>query len=162
MNDEARRLILRTIDKWEGGLVDDPDDSGGLTKYGVSHRWNPEIDIRTLTKDGAVDVLYLRYEKLNLDWINNVCLRWKVFDISVNTAPWRAAKYLQAIVGTKIDGWIGPVTLGAVNAREPRDVMYELIEKQARYYARIATVKGQGKFILGWIRRAFDKGEDLF
>ena len=37
----------------EGGLVDDPTDPGGLTKFGISQRAYPKLNIRDLTADTA-------------------------------------------------------------------------------------------------------------
>ncbi len=42
----------------EGGsrVTDDPDDRGGLTRYGISQRSYPDLDIRNLTEDQAKEV----------------------------------------------------------------------------------------------------------
>ena len=48
----------RLIDS-EGGLTDNPKDPGGLTKFGISQRSYPDIDIRNLTLDQA-KAIYLR------------------------------------------------------------------------------------------------------
>ena len=37
----------------EGGYVNDPDDPGGETKYGISKKAYPKIDIKNLTKEEA-------------------------------------------------------------------------------------------------------------
>ncbi len=37
----------------EGGLSEDPNDKGGLTKYGISQRSYPKLDIRNLTRQQA-------------------------------------------------------------------------------------------------------------
>ncbi len=38
---------------WKGGLVNDPNDPGGETKYGISKRAYPELDIANLTLEQA-------------------------------------------------------------------------------------------------------------
>ena len=40
----------------EGGLVDDPADTGKVTKYGISQRQYPELDIARLSRDQAVEI----------------------------------------------------------------------------------------------------------
>ena len=45
--DKAFELVIGH----EGGLVDHPADPGGLTKYGISKRAYPNLDIRNLTLD---------------------------------------------------------------------------------------------------------------
>ena len=46
----------RAIDKtlaWEGGYVNDPKDPGGETKYGISKRAHPDVDIKNLSREKA-------------------------------------------------------------------------------------------------------------
>jgi len=45
----------------EGGYVNDPNDPGGETKWGISKRWNPDLDIANLTRDDAIKVYWERY-----------------------------------------------------------------------------------------------------
>ena len=54
-------LIEQWILKVEGGLVDNPDDPGGLTKYGISQRAFPHLDIKNLTIQQACDIYYNNY-----------------------------------------------------------------------------------------------------
>ncbi len=45
----------------EGGYTNDPKDPGGETKYGISKRWNPDVDIKNLTVDQAKAIYLKRY-----------------------------------------------------------------------------------------------------
>lgn len=45
----------------EGGYVNDPKDPGGETKYGLSKRANPDLDIKNLTIGMAQDRYRTRY-----------------------------------------------------------------------------------------------------
>ena len=68
----------------EGGYVDDPNDPGGATKYGISQRAYPDLQISTLTLDQA-KAIYLRdyWTPLALDttpWGVSLML----FDCAVN------------------------------------------------------------------------------
>ena len=62
--DVAMKFIL----KWEGGYVNDKDDPGGETKYGISKRAYPNVDIKNLTIEDA-KALYKRdyWDKAGLD-----------------------------------------------------------------------------------------------
>ncbi len=52
----------------EGGYVNDPVDPGGETKYGISKRANPEVDIKNLTLDGAIAIYKRKYwDRYQLD-----------------------------------------------------------------------------------------------
>ena len=50
--DKALKFVL----KWEGGYSNDPNDPGGETKYGISKRSYPELDISKLTLEQAKDI----------------------------------------------------------------------------------------------------------
>jgi len=103
----ANRAIKR-IDKWldaifeaEGGYVNDPDDLGGETKYGISKRAFPQLDIKNLTKDEAIEI-YIRdyWHKLNCDELE-YGLDIAVFDVAVNMGTGRAEQFLEQIKDTK-------------------------------------------------------------
>lgn len=46
---------------WEGGYVNNPADPGGETKYGISKRAYPKLDIANLTLEQARDIYYRDY-----------------------------------------------------------------------------------------------------
>jgi len=105
--DRAIDLILAE----EGGYVIDPLDPGGETKYGISKRAYPEINIGSLTLDQA-KTIYMRdyWEPCKCD-----SLPWPlslfVFDAAVNQGTDAAIKMLQHTLQTNQDGIIGSVTL---------------------------------------------------
>lgn len=45
----------------EGGYVNDPNDPGGETKFGISKRAHPTVDIANLTRDGAIEIYWTEY-----------------------------------------------------------------------------------------------------
>ena len=79
----------------EGGLSDDPDDPGGLTKYGISQRAYPQLDIENLTVYDAKEIYYQDY------WLKSGCdklvppLDLIVFDTSVHCGVSRARGFLE-------------------------------------------------------------------
>lgn len=67
-------LFLGTGVEWTDGheLVDDPRDPGRLTKYGISQRAHPKVDIRNLTLEQAKEIYYSEYwNKLGCDYIES-------------------------------------------------------------------------------------------
>ena len=60
MDPETEKIIADLIVR-EGGLVSDPDDRGGMTKFGISQRAHPELDIPNLTKEEAKQVYFEDY-----------------------------------------------------------------------------------------------------
>ena len=142
---------IRHILKFEGGYVNDPDDLGGETNYGIAKRFYPDIDIKNLKVNDAIKIYYMDY------WIPAKCndlplfLQLIHFDTAVNTGIKRAAKILQKSIGTvEVDGIIGAKTIQASSTISLADYSVE----RCLYYAKIVRHrKKQSKFIVGWIAR---------
>lgn len=105
----------------EKGLVDDPADPGGLTKYGISQRSYPTLDIRNLTQADAQG-LYWRdfFVPAGCDTMP-VELAYVVFDSAVNNGLGAAGEmlqeslnYLGASPQLTVDGGVGDSTRGAI------------------------------------------------
>ncbi len=154
--------IERTL-KWEGGWVNDENDPGGETNFGISKRQYPELDIKNLRREQAIEIYKRDYwDALGIDEIQYMRVRWKVFDIGVNMGVSAASRLLQKAVDVSPAGFIGPLTTRAVNALKEDDVMFRLVREQSMRYAGIVDAKPRmAKFIKGWIKRAFDTAEDL-
>lgn len=160
MKDFFDEIIKKTL-QYEGGYSNDSDDAGGETKYGISQRQYPNVDISNLTLQDALKIYKEDYyDRHNLSRINSKKIQWKVFDINVNAG--RGVKFLQRAVGVKEDGIIGDVTAKAVNEKNEVQVLMSLREIQENFYKEIVRRKpSQKKFLKGWLRRAFDIGEGL-
>ena len=52
---------VKEVLKIEGGYVNNPNDRGGETKYGISKRAYPNVDIKNLTLDKAKQIYYNDY-----------------------------------------------------------------------------------------------------
>ena len=75
-------MSIETILKHEGGYVNDPDDPGGETNFGISKRQYLKIDIASLTIEQA-KMLY-RQDYWKYDEIISQPVATKVFDMAVN------------------------------------------------------------------------------
>jgi lysozyme family protein len=157
--------ITYTIDKWEGDYSNDPDDPGGATRWGIAKKFHPSVDVKNLSKEGAVAIYKERYwDALSLDSITSQHIRWKVFDMAVNLGVDRAARFLQVAVGVTVDGKVGPVTISRTNTYTSSGVgeakvMDKLIELQMKHYiAKVKETPKKIKYIDGWANRAFDRG----
>ena len=53
--------IIEQVLEHEGGYVNDPDDPGGETKFGIAKKFNPDVDIKNLTKEGAKEIYRQKY-----------------------------------------------------------------------------------------------------
>ena len=151
--------IIEKVLEHEGGYVNDPDDAGGETKYGIAKRWYPDVDIKNLTKEHAKKIYHKDY------WIKGKCdkvppqLKHIYFDMCVNFGRGGAVKVLQEAANSKnknkidVDGGIGPATLKAIqNISLDRVRAYRVLR-----FANIVIQKPkQEKFWLGWFRRALE------
>lgn len=135
----------------EGGatVTDDPKDPGGLTKYGISKRSHPGLDIANLTEAEASAIYRAEYwDKCRCGELPNA-IACVVFDSAVNQGVGMAARILQEALGLKEDGIIGSGTLQA--ATEAGDGL--LAELVARRMLAYGSVPQFTRFGLGWSRR---------
>lgn len=109
----------------EGGYSNVATDSGGPTKYGVTHRTLaahrgvPSVtaaQVKALTLDEAEDIYRKGYWTQSGGDLLPAGLDYAAFDFGVNSGPARAVKTLQRVVGVAEDGNAGPQTLAAVEA----------------------------------------------
>ena len=78
----------------EGGFVHHRDDPGGETKFGISKRSYPHLNIKNLTKQEAIDIYRRDF------WARvpvGLCdvMRWMVFDSAVQHGTKRALTWLE-------------------------------------------------------------------
>lgn len=176
------RQLAEEIVAREGGYVNDPDDPGGATKYGVTlgtlRRLGidktgdgrlTEADVRRLTREDAVEI-YLRhyYQIPKIDRLPEL-LRPSVFDMYVNAGS-NAVKILQRLLRQMgqwvvVDGVIGPQTIAAAEVAEaaaPSHLADAYGIARRNYYYRLADQRPASRKYArrrdggkgGWIRRA--------
>tara|TARA_Y100001970_G_scaffold293018_1_gene437231 strand:+ start:1456 stop:1932 length:477 start_codon:yes stop_codon:yes gene_type:complete len=148
--------IIEQVLEHEGGYVNDPDDPGGETKYGIAKKFNPDVDIKNLTKEGAKEIYYEKYWKPSkADQVPDR-LKHIYFDMVVNFGQGGAVRVLQQAAVSRghnieVDGGIGPATIKAIQNVETDRVRAYRVLKFARIVIKRPT---QEKFWLGWFRRA--------
>jgi lysozyme family protein len=133
----------------EGGLT---DDSGGLTKFGISQRAFPTLDIRNLTMAAAKLIYQSHYWNPIAGDSLYPQVAFILFDCAVNQGVGAAARILQAAVGSGQDGVIGPMTVAKVKLWDNRrlDLANEIAARRALLYSQTANLTIYG---LGWYRR---------
>ena len=174
--DIAREIVAR-----EGGYVDDPDDPGGPTKWGVTIHTMRRLmldldgdgdvdaeDVKLMDKDRATDIFLRHYfHKPRIDWLPEQ-LQATVFDMQVNAGS-TAVKILQRMLrkmGQDVvaDGAIGPQTARAAEALDAegaplrnaygiarRNYYFDLADRRSQF-RKYCRRRDGGKG--GWIRRA--------
>lgn len=142
----------------EGGYSNHPHDPGGETRYGISQRSHPDVDIRTLTREGAVEIYRTKYwEPLGIARIEPQVIATKVFVLAVNMPPKSAIRCLQRAIraagGPVLPdlGNLGPKTLAACRSVNPYALLAALRSEGAAYYRSLR----KPAFEEGWLNRAY-------
>lgn len=182
MADTTPRQIAASIVAREGGYVNDPDDPGGATKYGVTIGTLRGLgldktgdgrvtidDVKALTREDAIDIFLRHYfERPRIDELPEA-IQASVFDMQVNAGA-NAVRILQRLLTTMgwpcaVDGALGPQSLGAAAeaAQANARVLYNAYGIERRnYYFRLADARPASRKYArtraggkgGWIRRA--------
>ena len=123
---------IRNVIGREGGLVDNPADRGGLTKYGISQSAYPKLDIASLTADQAAAIYKRDYwDAIKADQLDPA-IREMAFDAAVN----------QGVNWTKT---------ALEQAKGDPNVFLQLREQRYRQIA--AANPSQQQFLAGWLNR---------
>lgn len=134
----------------EGGLVSDPNDPGGTTKYGISQAAFPHLNIASLTLDQAKAIYLADYwQRIRGDEIPPP-VALAVFDSAINSGVGAATRWLQEAAGVAVDGFIGPQTLAAAARADPAVLISDML---ARRIVADAALSTWSTFALGWARR---------
>lgn len=146
---DALALVL----KHEGGYVNHPEDPGGETKYGISKRAYPDLDIAGLTEEQAGEI-YLRDYWMPIKAPElPLPVALMTFDAAVNMGLKRAAQFAQRCAGATDDGLIGPVSIACINEAYQQDnqaFLEGLYAERQAFYEKLKTFPTFGK---GWTRR---------
>jgi lysozyme family protein len=151
----------------EGGLTLNLDDPGGVTKFGISAREYPTLDIAALTRDDAIAIYYRDWWlKFGFDRLEGGAAA-KTFDLAVDIGPDHAIKCVQrALRACKRpvaeDGVIGDETAAATFAVPAFALAAALRSEAAGYYRTVAALSrskrpnGDRQFLAGWLNRAYE------
>ena len=144
---ECLKIILAE----EGGLSNHRQDPGGLTKFGISQRAYPHLDIANLTIEQA-SAIYQRdyWQPIRGDMLP-AGLDLLMLDCAVNQGSATAILLLQTALGIKADGVIGPVTLTKASQAMPDLLITFAAERALRYEFN----RNEETFGRGWYRRLF-------
>lgn len=112
-------------------------------------------EMKTLSKQTALAIYKKNYwDRMKGDLIQNQAVADILFDGCVNHGVTRGIKLMQKAVNVAQDGIMGPITLNAINTRDPR-LVYERYknERRAFYQQIVDNDPKQGTFLTGWMNR---------
>lgn len=156
----------------EKGYVNNKYDNGGKTKFGISKKSYPHLDIKNLTLNDA-KLIYKKdfwdYEKLKLENIPDEDIAIELFDTSVNMGQYRAGTILQTSLNNMnrnerlyadlvVDGWIAEKSLKALNVilkRNERMPLLKVLNGEQYYWYKIIIKNNprQEMNFVGWMKR---------
>ena len=123
----------------EGGYVNNPEDPGGETNWGISKRSYPNIDIKNLTRDGA-NAIYLRdfWNRIKGDKLYDG-VAYQLFDFAVNSGIETAVRYFQRAIGVADDGHWGPLSQAAADAMSETDSLMLINAERLDFMTRLSN-----------------------
>lgn len=139
----------------EGGYVNDPNDPGGETNWGISKRSYPHVDIKNLTRDGAKAIYKTEFwDVIEADGLPGD-LAFQVFDFSVNSGISTAIRYLQRALGVADDGKYGPVSRDTATRYMATPcgelkLIVQFLAERFDFWSRLSNWPSAGR---GWTRR---------
>lgn len=155
-------ICLDEVLRHEGGYVDHPSDPGGATNLGITHktlaRWRnispwwklPKAEVKALGRAEAARIYRASYWDRCKAGNLPAGLDLALFDFAVNSGPDRAIRMLQTELGVVADGQVGPLTLGAVRARDGAGLITALCDRRLGFLNRLSSFPTFGK---GWTNR---------
>jgi lysozyme family protein len=142
----------------EGGNDDDPHDHGGRTSRGIiqreydAYRKRKKLPTRDVWKadDSEIHDIY------NISFWQPWCpqlpsgIDMEFFDMAVNGGPHESTLLLQRALGVKADGHIGIITLQAIEAANPTDIVGKFAANREHFYRSLAQFPRYGH---DWLAR---------
>lgn len=166
--DEAFAAVL----KIEKGYVNNKFDNGGETKFGISKKTYPELDIPNLTLEEAKNIYFYDFFNCDLLKLSNIPdkeIVIELFDTSVNMGQDDAGLFLQTALNhinrnqriykdLPMTGYIGSMTLAALEIVLKRGEKQKLLKalngEQYRKYVKIIEKNPEQEMnFVGWLER---------
>lgn len=174
--------LINELIKREGGYVDDPSDSGGETKYGITKAVAIEEGYTGLMRDMPHFVAFNIYRKrywvasgAEAVYTTSSRLAISLFDWCVHSGPKTPSTHLQELLNVmnnlgklypdiKVDGSIGKITVGTLGKYvKVRGVKGLTVLEEAFDALRISFMvdlmlkrEKDEKYGYGWVERVVD------
>lgn len=135
--DEYNRFYrsLRFVLDHEGVYSFDPKDPGGETKWGISKRYHPQLDIKNLTSEVAAEIYLNEYWKAAGCQYLDFPLCTLVFDTAVNMGVHQALAYIE---------------------KAGKDASIYIAARRQGYIDRVKATPSKQRFLGGWLNRLSD------
>jgi lysozyme family protein len=149
---------IETILRHEGGYVNNTNDPGGETNFGICKRSFPDLDIKNLTVEQAKDIYREKYwNPIKGGMLKDLDVAISIFDFAVNAGIGVAIKVAQKVTGATQDSIMGNQTISLINGFDPEyfQALYT-VAKIALYINIVKKRPSSKEFFFGWCRRALN------
>lgn len=149
------------------GFADDPDDRGGATMVGVTigtyrsyckykGKKVPSVtDLKNISYKEWRDIIHTMFwSKWKADLIEDQNVANMIVDWVWASGQGIGIKRVQKILGVTADGIVGPKTIAAVNAQNPKELFKKVYDGRAAHFNAIVKANpSQKKWLKGWMNR---------
>ena len=180
-NSKFNSIIDKNLEH-EGGYVNNKNDRGGKTKYGITKPFMEDfkyalpggkaIPIEDLTVDDAKKLYKAMWDRYNLGHVRDKNVAYVIFDYMINTFYHTAAQRVQEVLNTrgaalKVDGHLGEKSLNAIHNSDYKWFIDEVLKNRHHHYReQVKDDSTQHDFYAGWMNRlnkiAKAVGSDLY
>ena len=142
--------IINRVLGHEGGYVNDRNDPGGETNWGISKRSYPNVRIKELTRNQAISIYYRDF------WLRSGCeqfedgVGYQLLDSAINSGISQSIRFLQRAAGVADDGMLGPVSKNAITSMKEANLIMLFNAERLEFMTKLKNWPNHGK---GWARR---------
>jgi len=162
--DTAYRFIRFGFADWhgEGGYTAPRPGDPNPTNYGITQDFYDDLcrgsgltqkPVSALTEDEAKQVYTLFWRACHCDTLPDA-VAIAYWDAAFNMGQGAAIRQLQRALGVPVDGALGPQTIGAAQAADPRQTVIRLTGQRVAAFRDIAAKRPEkARFLNGWLNR---------
>lgn len=110
----------------EKGYVNNPNDPGGETNWGISRRSYPNEDIKGMTQERAKEIFRRDFwNRVNADGLHD-SIAFQLADLAYHSGPETAVRLFQRALRVSDDGHWGPISQAAADSMSETDQIMRL------------------------------------
>lgn len=158
--------LIPIIRKWEGGWSNNKYDKGKETMCGITlstfrnffGKDKTADDLKHITDEQWKYIFKSGYwDKCNADRIQNQSIANLLVDFAWGSGSKTAIKKIQKLLGVKVDGILGEITLSAINKADSKELFENLWKVRKQFFISIVNNNpSQSIFLKGWLNRLND------
>lgn len=149
--DNFKQYIERILGH-EGGYSNrDPSaDPGGETKWGISKRSYPNLDIKNLERWQAIEIYRRDFWTPVAALTPDVALQYQLLDTAVNSGMGNATRMLQRAIGVADDGHFGAISQAALRNIDREDTALLFLAERLLFMSKLSNWNSNSR---GWVKR---------